>query len=109
LDIKYYFESADVVILPYRDFSAQSGPGNIALAFEKPLIVSAVGGLSELVLDKKVIFTAKNSVELASKIKLVFSEKGLLKKLSADSKKLKKQLSWENISKKTINLYKELL
>ena len=31
--IKEFFMAADVVVLPYREFSAQSGPGNVALAF----------------------------------------------------------------------------
>ncbi|MEK6958079.1 MAG: glycosyltransferase family 4 protein [archaeon] len=104
-DIKYYFEAADVVVLPYRHFSAQSALGNIALAFEKPLIVSDAGGLPELVLDKNMVFEAGNPAALARKISLVFSKKGLLQSMARDSKKLKQKYSWESISAETVRLY----
>ncbi|HZX34015.1 MAG TPA: glycosyltransferase family 4 protein [archaeon] len=108
-DIKYFFEAADVVVLPYRNFTAQSALGNIALAFGKPMIVSDAGGLPELVLDRKMVFRAGNPEGLASKIMLAFSEKGLLQSMALDSKKLGQKYSWESISDSTIKLYDALL
>ncbi|MEM4270860.1 MAG: glycosyltransferase [Candidatus Pacearchaeota archaeon] len=105
--IKNYFFATDLVILPYRSFEAQSGPGNIALAFEKPLLVSNARGLPELVLDKKAIFTSGNALELADSIKEIFSKKNLIKKLTSDSIYLRRKYSWESISKMTLNIYNE--
>lgn len=107
-EIKNYFSAADVVVLPYKDFAGQSGPGNIALAFEKPLIVSNAGGLPELVLNKGVIFDAGGAGALARKITLVFSRKGMLASLSADSARLRRKYSWANICRATLNIYNKL-
>ncbi|MBX6381316.1 MAG: glycosyltransferase, partial [Thermoflavifilum aggregans] len=46
-EVKYYFSAADVVIQPYRS-ATQSGITQIAYHFEKPMIVTRVGGLSEM-------------------------------------------------------------
>ena len=105
--VKFYFSAADLVVLPYKDFAAQSGPGNIALAFEKPLLVSNVGGLPDLVKNNIAVFKAGNIQELASKISLIFS-KNMISSLEADSRALKQVFSWENIAEQTLKLYNKL-
>jgi len=45
-----YFCAADVVVLPYRS-ATQSGIVQIAYNFNKPVIATDVGGLSEVVID----------------------------------------------------------
>ncbi len=100
-----YFQAADVVVLPYRNFTSQSGVGNIALAFEKPLIVSNAGGLSELVLDEKLVFAAKDVTGLIACIRYVFSSPTQLKKLGKDSELLKKKYSWSEIAIRTKEVY----
>ncbi len=52
-EVKYYLCAADAVIQPYRD-ATQSGVTPLAYHFEKPMIVTNVGGLPSLVPDKKV-------------------------------------------------------
>jgi glycosyltransferase involved in cell wall biosynthesis len=46
VDVGYYFTAADVVVLPYTRAS-QSGVAHIAMSYDKPVIVSRVGGLEE--------------------------------------------------------------
>src|SRR3954453_11506690 len=46
-EIPAYFERADVVVLPYREID-QSGVLYTALAFGKPLVLSSVGGFTEV-------------------------------------------------------------
>ncbi|MDO8428982.1 MAG: glycosyltransferase family 4 protein [Candidatus Diapherotrites archaeon] len=108
-EIKYYFAAADLVVLPYLEFSAQSGPGNIALAFEKPLIVTNTGGLPELVLNKSQVVEPGNVNQLAEKIVDTFTEPNFLEKLENDSKILKKKFSWENNVEQTLKIYNQLL
>ncbi len=50
-----YFCAADLVVQPYKH-ATQSGVTQIAYHFEKPMIVTNVGGLPELVPDGKVGF-----------------------------------------------------
>lgn len=52
-EVKYYLSAADFVIQPYRD-ATQSGVTPLAYHFEKPMLVTNVGGLPALVPDKKV-------------------------------------------------------
>ena len=51
-EVKYYLCAADAVIQPYRN-ATQSGVTPLAYHFEKPMIVTNVGGLPALVPDKK--------------------------------------------------------
>jgi glycosyltransferase involved in cell wall biosynthesis len=52
-EVKYYLCAADAVIQPYRN-ATQSGVTPLAYHFEKPMVVTNVGGLPALVPDKKV-------------------------------------------------------
>jgi glycosyltransferase involved in cell wall biosynthesis len=103
---KYFYYASDLVVLPYREFMSQSGAGAVALAFEKPLIVTDVGGLPELVKDKNFVVEPNNPRELAEKILLVLSDDELLKKLSEDSRDLAEEYSWDKIAEKTVGLYR---
>lgn len=51
-EVKYYLCAADAVIQPYRN-ATQSGVTPLAYHYEKPMIVTNVGGLPSLVPDKK--------------------------------------------------------
>lgn len=52
-EVKYYLSAADFVIQPYRD-ATQSGVTPLAYHFEKPMLVTNVGGLPDMVPDGKV-------------------------------------------------------
>jgi glycosyltransferase involved in cell wall biosynthesis len=47
-EVKYYLSAADFVIQPYRD-ATQSGVTPLAYHFEKPMLVTNVGGLPDMV------------------------------------------------------------
>ena len=51
-EVKYYLCAADAVIQPYRN-ATQSGVTPLAYHFEKPMLVTDVGGLPSLVPDGK--------------------------------------------------------
>ena len=53
LEVRYYLCAADVVIQPYRN-ATQSGVTPLAYHYERPMIVTNVGGLPDLVPDRKV-------------------------------------------------------
>lgn len=52
-EVKYYLCAADVVVQPYRN-ATQSGVTPLAYHFEKPMVVTNVGGLPSLVPHEKV-------------------------------------------------------
>ena len=51
-EVKYYLCAADAVVQPYRN-ATQSGVTPLAYHFEKPMVVTNVGGLPALVPDRK--------------------------------------------------------
>jgi len=107
-DVGRFFSASDIVVLPYRNFEAQSGVGNIALAFAAPLIVTNVGGLGELVEDPRAICPPNDSEALAKVVKTVLLDSEWRAKLISDAKKLKERYSWKNAAKRTIDLYRQL-
>lgn len=49
-EVEVYFRAADLVVLPYKS-ATQSGITQTAFAFERPVVVTAVGGLPDVVDD----------------------------------------------------------
>ena len=65
-EVRYYFNAADIVVQPYKS-ATQSGVTQIAYHFEKPMLVTDVGGLKEIVPDGKVGYvTEVDSQKIAS-------------------------------------------
>jgi len=57
-EVQYYISAADAVVQPYRN-ATQSGVTPLAYHFEKPMIVTNVGGLPSLVPHEKVGLVAE--------------------------------------------------
>lgn len=73
-EVGIYYSASDVVVLPYNS-ATQSGILNIAYGFKKPVVVTNVGGLPELVEDGKTGFIVEpqNPQSLAEGIKKFFN------------------------------------
>ena len=72
-EVKYYLSSADFVIQPYRN-ATQSGVTPLAYHFEKPMLVTNVGGLPSLVPDGNVGLVAEPNPEaIAAKIQELYA------------------------------------
>ena len=80
-DVRKYFTAADVVVLPYLHFDAQSGVGARALYHGRALIVTDVGGLPELVADARAVVPAGDAGKLARAIADVLSDAALRERL----------------------------
>lgn len=68
-EVEKYFAACDLVVLPYES-ATQSGIVQIAYGFEKPVIVTDVGGLPDVVEDGKTgyVVESKNTKALSEKI-----------------------------------------
>jgi len=106
-EVQYYFYASDILCQPYKKFEAQSGVGSIGLDFGIPMIVSSVGGLPDLVKDKRAVVEPDNHKQLAEAILLMLKDEKLMKKLGQDSIDIGKSLSWDAAADRTIELYKE--
>lgn len=112
-EVKELLEKIDVFILPYRKIS-QSGVLLSILKKHKVIIVSKVGGLTEVFKFGKVgyILEENNYLELRKIIKTIIMNKDELKKIKDNKElwqKIEKYYSWEIIGEKTENFYKEIL
>lgn len=71
-EVKYYLCAADAVIQPYRN-ATQSGVTPLAYHFEKPMIVTNVGGLPSLVPHEKAgLVTEPDPVSIANSINRLY-------------------------------------
>ncbi len=101
-EVKIFFCAADVVIQPYRN-ATQSGVTPLAYHFEKPMIVTNVGGLPAMVPDNKAGLVAEpNAESLAEKI-IEFFEKGESHFMPHILEE-KKKLSWTKMVENIIEL-----
>ncbi len=96
-NVYLYFSAADVVVLPYKS-ATQSGIVPLAYHFNKPCIVTDVGGLSEVVLDNKTGFVVEpnDPVALAQAV-IRFYREGKEARFMENINKEKKKYSWENL------------
>ncbi|HJA92811.1 MAG TPA: glycosyltransferase [Candidatus Eisenbergiella merdipullorum] len=74
-EIEKYFAACDLVVLPYVS-ATQSGIVQIAYGFEKPVVVTNVGGLPDVVEDGKTgyVVEPENPVALADAVVRYFAE-----------------------------------
>ena len=56
--VRIYFSASDLVVQPYKS-ATQSGVTQIAYHFEKPMLVTDVGGLAEIVPDGRVGYVCR--------------------------------------------------
>ena len=96
--VRYYFGAADIIVQPYKS-ATQSGVTQIAYHFEKPMIVTNVGGLAEIVPNGKAGYVVEpDEKEIADAIVDFFGNnrqeefrEGLLFE--------KKKYAWSNMTK----------
>jgi glycosyltransferase involved in cell wall biosynthesis len=106
-EVKYYFGAADLLVQPYRT-ATQSGISQMAYHFEKPMVVTKVGGLPEIVPDGEagyVVEVDENAIA-ASIVRFFEEEKGEeMTKVVVERKAL---FSWEAMVKVVEGLYEKI-
>ena len=105
--IKQYFSAADLVAQTYHTAS-QSGITQMAYHFERPMLVTDVGGLSEIVPHEKVGYVVeKDPPQIATAI-ADFFENERFEAFSRQASEEKKKYSWGAFVDKLISLYERL-
>ena len=93
-----YFCASDIVAQPYKE-ATQSGVTQIAYHFDKPMITTNVGGLSEMVPDGKVGYVVEpDSKQIADALFKYFSE-DMESQFVENVKEEKKRFSWDILLK----------
>lgn len=98
-----YFNAADLVVQPYKT-ATQSGVTQIAYHFEKPMIVTNVGGLPEMCPDGRVGYVVEpDPKEIADAI-LRYLEHTDRAAMTAMIKEEKRRYGWEVMVEKLLGL-----
>ncbi len=113
-NIEDYVNSAEAVILPYKDLIATEGNPSClleAMACKTPVVTTNLPELREIVTPEQDVLMAKpGDVEsLANEINRLIKNKKLQKKLVENAYKKSKQFDVKIITKQFIKLYEELL
>jgi len=96
-EVRYFFSAADLVVQPYKH-ATQSGITQIAFHFEKPMVVTNVGGLAEVVPEGKVGFIAEPEPASIAGAIMRFYEPGSLPGLKENIAIEKKKYTWETFT-----------
>ncbi len=100
-EVKYYFSVADLVAQPYRT-ATQSGVSQIAYHFERPMLVTNVGGLAEIVPDGKVGYVVEVDSKKIADALVDFYENKRSDIFKENIKTEKLKFAWQKMTK-TIN------
>jgi len=105
-EVKNYVCSADFIIQPYKN-ATQSGVTPLAYHFEKPMLVTNVGGLADTVPHLKTgIVVAPETKEIANGIETLYElgENHFIPNIIEE----KKKYSWAQMTEKFLALYQQL-
>lgn len=95
-DVYKYFCAADLVVQPYKE-ATQSGVTQVAYHFNKPMVVSDVGALPEMVPDGKVGYVVKPDADEISGAILKYFKEDKEKEFINNILEEKKKYSWVNM------------
>jgi glycosyltransferase involved in cell wall biosynthesis len=105
-EVKKYVCSADFIIQPYIN-ATQSGVTPLAYHFEKPMLVTNVGGLADTVPNDKVGIVVESNVDaIAQGIEKLY-EKGASYYIPNIIEE-KKKYSWETMASNFLILYQQI-
>ena len=109
-NISVYFSASDMVVLPYTHVY-QSGLLYLAFAHRRPVIVTDVGGLPEIVEEGKsgFIIPPNNPTRLAQTMEKALLDISRLERMGQYAfQNAKERYSWNRIAEKTVRIYRDI-
>jgi glycosyltransferase involved in cell wall biosynthesis len=107
-DVYKYFCAADLVVQPYKN-ATQSGVTQVAYHFNRPMVVTNVGGLSEIIPDGKVGYVVDVDPERVADAIYRFFSLNKEEEFAENVKVEKKSYSWERLIAEIDSMLLELL
>lgn len=105
-DLRKYFGAADLIVQPYKT-ATQSGVTQVAFHFEKPMLVTNVGGLGEIVHDHKMGYACEPSAEAIAEDLKDYFEKKRQAAYTAYLQKEKTKYAWSNMTRAFLKIEKD--
>lgn len=105
--IACYFSAADLVVQPYKT-ATQSGVTQIGYHFNKAMLVTDVGGLGEIIADRKSGYVVKPEVTAIAEAIADFYDHDRQAAFEQETIKLKEQFSWTKMTDVMMELYADI-
>lgn len=106
-EVRNFFSAADLVVQPYKN-ATQSGVTQIAYHFEKPMLVTDVGGLREIVPDRICGYVVKpDPKEIADSI-ADFFDNSRREQYIKNVIEEKKKFSWSRMTATILDVFKSI-
>lgn len=102
--VKYYFSAVDFVVQPYKT-ATQSGVTQIAYQFCVPMVVTDVGGLSEIVPDGRVGYVCEPTVQGVADAIARMYDGDTIERFRLNCIEERKRFSWEEMCTRIAELY----
>ncbi len=106
-EVYLFFSAADLVVQPYRS-ATQSGVTQIAFHFDKPMIVTDVGGLREIIPDGRCGYVVKPEASAITEAILDFFNNNRKEDFTEGVRKEKVKFSWDKMTEAILELYGEI-
>ncbi|MBQ9586388.1 MAG: glycosyltransferase [Bacteroidaceae bacterium] len=94
--VNLYFRACDIVAQPYKS-ATQSGVTQIAFHFEKPMLVTNVGGLAEIVPDGKIGYVVEPDAKQIADALVRYYDGNCEAAFSAAVGEEKKKYTWDKM------------
>jgi D-inositol-3-phosphate glycosyltransferase len=106
-EVRHYFCAADLVVQPYKH-ATQSGVTQVAYHFDKPMVVTNVGGLSELVPHGEVGYVVNPQPQAISQAILDFYTSDRAELFRHNISRYKLRFSWSRFVQAVYELAEKL-
>jgi len=108
MKVNKFYAASDIFVFPtfYEAFSLVTLE---AIASGLPLLTTKVNGTEELITNgKEGFFINRDADDIAEKIKILIEDRNLYKDMSINARKRAEEYSWDNITNKYLELFKEV-
>ena len=105
-DLRKYFGAADLIVQPYKT-ATQSGVTQVAFHFEKPMLVTNVGGLGEIVHDHQMGYACEPTAESIAADVLDYYQNDRQQAFTAYLQKEKTKYVWSSMTRAYTNILRK--
>ncbi len=95
--VNLYFRACDIVAQPYKT-ATQSGVTQVAFHFEKPMLVTNVGGLPEIVPDGKIGYVVEPNAQAISDALVRYYDEAREEAFTEGVREEKKKYGWDRMT-----------
>ena len=106
-EVGAFFCAADLVVQPYKS-ATQSGVTQIAYHFDKPMLVTDVGGLSEIVPNGRCGYVVKTDPKAITRAIVDYFDNHRNKEFTTEVRKEKEKYTWNKMTSSITDVFHKI-